>query len=277
MPNKYDMRYREGVASTEREILNSAFDQEEAEDTREENDELVDLMSQSESWDGQPLSDEEQMASMMDDQPEGYEGDRPLEYQREIAGEQRAQQLEQQLAQERAAHQQTLQRFDPELAVERDRQKMAFADSLGVVAVDDALFDQHLANQGRLLQERNAAMLALAETKMQRAAEKYGDQFTDTYNALVARRDDPAVQQIIQRLFHAQEPGEELMNYVGSPLLNRAPPRARTRGPQYAPRSFPREQPMTYADLEAADGGFGGGQDARTERSVFNAIWDDYR
>jgi hypothetical protein len=49
----------------------STFDQQPAIDEREQNDQLIDHMSQTDGWDGEPLSDEEQMASMMGDSPEG--------------------------------------------------------------------------------------------------------------------------------------------------------------------------------------------------------------
>jgi hypothetical protein len=39
---------------------------------------------------------------------------------------------------------------------------------------------------------RNEAMMALGEMKMQRAWEKYGDEFADAYDALVRNRDNPA-------------------------------------------------------------------------------------
>jgi len=267
------VRYENMVADTDREILGSAFDQEPDHDERDQNDELINQMSASESWDGSALSDEEQMASMMGDTPPVYVGGRPLQYQHEQEMAERDRAWQQALDQERQAHQQTLQKYDLDIAAERDQQRMAFADHVGVVPVDDARFDQNIQHQAQMLQERNAALYQLGEVKMQKAWERYGDEFADRYDALVQNRENPGAREIVQQIHRAvqtgADPGEVIMQFSSALRQGPAPPFARTRQPQFATRNYaPEREPLRYEDLEnAGDGGLG------SEGDIFGSVW----
>ena len=67
MPSE-EVRRRAAIDDTDREIFDVGSAREHPDeqkaDEREANNELLDYMSQSEGWDGQPLSDEEQFAQL---------------------------------------------------------------------------------------------------------------------------------------------------------------------------------------------------------------------
>src|SRR5262245_17801019 len=187
---------REMVDLTDREILYAAFDQDAPDYEADASHDIIEEMSQTEGLDGEPLSDEEQLAQLTGDVPEGYVGDRPLQYQHELAVDQENAQLRQQLEQERAAHQETLRRFDPERAQQRDLERAEFMDDHGLVSGDDAKAHALCGAMNEIEQQRNALASDRVNASLARAHQEYGEQFMDTYTALTQMR-GPMAQQVV--------------------------------------------------------------------------------
>jgi hypothetical protein len=270
---------RYAIEDTESEVFYAAFDQKPPSDQKEENDAFIEQQSRMEGWNGEAVPDEEGLAEAVGMGDPGDLVGQPLQlaHEREMAGRDR--QWQQAVQQRDQTIQALQQKYDPDIQAQRFEQRNNFADSQGHLIIDDAKYDQHMNNQAQLLAERNQAMLALGDVKMQRAHEKYGEPFADAYNALLRNRDHPASHRIIREIDYAVQtggdPSDVIMHHAealrGAP---REPHFARTREPKYAPRSPALEAPMTYNELEQSEGL---GRDDRAERSVFNAIWDDYR
>jgi hypothetical protein len=79
--------YADAVRNTEAEILADAFGVDPQEDpaflNMPEGEGADDWLEQTEGFDGEPVSDLEQLATANGDVPEGYLGDRPLQYMHE--------------------------------------------------------------------------------------------------------------------------------------------------------------------------------------------------
>jgi len=117
--------------------------------------EALDELAQTDAWDGDSLSDEEQFArNLYGDLESGY--DRPLALQEEFQAQAENEQLRAQLVQREQELAQIKQgpEFQAQLAAHQQDRRMALLD----IAMDDAKTDAHLAYLDALRQCRHGAV-----------------------------------------------------------------------------------------------------------------------
>jgi hypothetical protein len=195
------------VANTEREILASAFDLEPEDLPGYIPDDDGEDLEAVESWDGSPLSDEEQFETAINGHTEsGF--DRPLQlaesegYEREIAARDEAiATMQQQLGE-------LQQRADPGLQqrMAQQREELMY----GVVANPERAIEYVSSLEGQL-----AAMQASRVNASLGAAHRdYGRDFEAAYKNLTSMdRNNPAARNLVQSIWDDPEPGKALMDW----------------------------------------------------------------
>jgi hypothetical protein len=288
MPRSPNERFyqaaRNAQDETEYEIGDSVFDDQDDQPSRrdevEENHELVEMMSRSESIDGGELSEEEELAAHMGAAPEGYMGDRPLQYQHERELAARDQYWKQQVD-GRDTYINTLKaQYDPEIQAQRTNQRFEWWDKVaGGVPFDDQRADQFVGQVTQLQNENSNLKMQIAEAKLQRASEEYGPEYTRAYDALRAASNTAAGQaalgQVLQAVQNGGDPSEVVLEWgrtMQQPSRNEMP-FAQSRDNRFSTAygMAPDRRPMTQNELEQTENSSGG-----DETSIFNSIWRDY-
>jgi hypothetical protein len=227
---------------------------------------------QTEGLDGAPLSNEEQFATTTGDVPYGYLGDRPLEFMREqeLAAElQNARQVNEQLNTD-------LTKWILEPLRVQERQKLR--DELLDAALDhtdgggaDRIIDGQFATRQHAGQLQNNR----AEAALQAAHDRYGDSFIDAMQNIKAMDpNDPLACSIVQRAMSSEDPGEAMMRFGSSDMVQslraRQPPPFMAGGRVAVPRG--RGGLDNLDDLERASNMAMG-----SEQDIFDSAMSDSR
>jgi hypothetical protein len=281
---------QDAIRLTEAEILGEAmgdhdFDEgNPAYQNMPEGDGADDWLEQTEGFDGEPLSDVEQFAATTGDVPEGYLGDRPLQFMNEQALMAEVERL--QAVNDLHVGNLNLLVAQPQAEAERVRLQNELLD----VALDTepgGRADQ-LLNSIRGQTQHVAEMQGnRVEAAMGAAHERYGDSFVDAYQAITAMSpNDPLAAQIVQRVLNSEDPGEAVMRFGSSDMVEslraRQPPPFMAGGRVAVPRG--RGGLDNLDDLESAlqhASGRAMGSDADIFESAMsdsrdNPYWENY-
>ena len=207
--------FQSALKDSEREIFDYGvhvqIDQEEfdAITDAEQNDELIAENSQVEGFDGEHVSDAEGMARAIqgDDATPGYIGDRPLQYQHELAVDAENQRLRQELDAARNQTGQMRAQYDPQFRAQQELNRAQFLDQHGLVAVDENRANAFLQQAAGLEQQQMQQHKQRIESSEARAIEEYGQRAYD--EAISAFRDiehTPVAQNIKQLVFNSPHP-----------------------------------------------------------------------
>jgi hypothetical protein len=268
-------RIRDAYADTEREIFGYGSGSEA--DIDHSMRDVVETHSQIEGWDGDYVSDEEQMAALtgVGTDPD-YIGDRPLQhaYELEVDAENRA--LKEQLAASERARQAIEDRYNPDRLAERDAAQSAFYEQHGLMALEPekaaALFGQYNQIEQRAAQLNRDRV----NDSMARAHERYGRDFETTYQSLQQMdQNNPLAREIVGHVVNSPDPGQSLMELhqndlvasLGTARYTSPPPFARTREAQRGPVRVDR----TARDEDSPfNSGYG---DETVEQNVFDSVF----
>jgi hypothetical protein len=218
--NVSEGRVRDMVEDTEREIFGYGSNSEA--DINHDMRDIVEHFSQVESWDGEPLSDQEGLVRAMqgDEAVDGYIGDRPLLHQYELDVDRENQQLREQLASSERARQQTETRYNPERQVERDAQRDEFLEANGLFSVDPAKADALFANVTALQNGYNGLVSQRGNDSMNRAHQTYGRDFETAYTSLQQMDPNaPLTQAIHNHIRTSADPGAAVTQLHGSDIV----------------------------------------------------------
>jgi hypothetical protein len=269
-------RIQDAYRDSEREIFGYGSNSEA--DINHDMRDLVEYHSQVESIDGSPLSDEEQMASLFGggtDDP-NYLGDRPVQHQYELEAEREKQELRDQLAASERARQQTENRYNPDLQLERDVARHEFMEKNGLFAVDLEKADALFANVTALQNGYNGLVSKHGNESMDRAHQQYGRDFETAYTSLQQMDPNaPLTQAIHGHIRNSADPGETVMQLHGSDLVASLgtgryvePPFARSREVGRGPVRVDR---VSRDEDSPFNSGYG---DASVEEAVFDSVFD---
>ena len=220
------------------------------------NDQIIEENSQIEGLDGEHVSDQEGLARAIqgDDATPGYIGDRPLQYQHELAVDAENQRLRQELDAARNQTGQLRQQYDPQFRAQQELSRAQFLDQHGLVAVDENRANAFLQQQAGLEQQNMRQHQSRINDSEARAIEEYGQRAYD--EAISAFRDiehTPVAQNIKQLVWNSPHPAKTLMTMMADEGIQSLrpesggwqPPFYQTRGAQqnYRPeRSAPQDR-----------------------------------
>jgi hypothetical protein len=277
-------RINDMVADTEAEVFWDSFPDSKAAPhayanrNGETGDDLINEMSRMEGIDGEPLSDEEQMATAMQghDAIDGYIGDRPLQHQHELDVDQENRVLRDQLAQSERARQETINRYDPQRQDEHELSRAQFLDQHGLFAMANAKADALFAGVTALQQSNQQLQNQRGNESLNEAHAKYGHDFEAAYTSLQqANPRSPLTQALYDHVRNSPDPGEAIMQLHGNDLVASLgvgryvePPFARTRE---IPRGPVRVDRVSRNE-DDFDSGYGHQQ---VEEDVFNSAMKD--
>ena len=269
-------RIRDAYEDTEREIFGYGSGSEA--DINHDMRDIVEHFSQVESWDGQPLSDQEGLARAMqgDEAIDNYVGDRPLLHQYELDVDRQNQELRAQLGQAQREKQAVINQYDPERQLQRDYARDEFMEKNGLLAVDPAKADQLFAGYTALQQGYNAAVSKNGNESMERAHQTYGRDFETAYTSVQQMDPDaPLTQAIHNHIRNSPDPGEAVMQLHGNDLVASLgtgryvePPFARSREVGRGPVRVDR---VARDEDSPFNSGYG---DASVEEAVFDSVFD---
>jgi hypothetical protein len=262
-------RIRDAYEDTEREIFGygSGSEADISHDMRD----IVEHFSQVESWDGEPLSDQEGLARAIqgDEAIDGYVGDRPLLHQYELDVDRQNQELRAQLEQA----QRVINQNDPQRQAEREAVRNKFMDDYGLYDPEKA--DQLLGGLNALQQSHNALVNKHGNESMERAHQQYGRDFEVAFTSLQQMDPNaPLTQAIHNHIRQSADPGAAVMALHGNDLVASLgtgryvePPFARReigRGPVRVDR-------VARDDDSPFNSGYG---NADVEEAIFDSIFD---
>jgi hypothetical protein len=276
-------RINDMVADTEAEVFWDSFPDSKAAPhayanrNGETGDDLINEMSRMEGIDGEPLSDEEQMATAIQghDAIDGYIGDRPLQHQHELSVDQENRVLRDQLAQSERARQATIDQYSPQAQVEKQIAQQEFLERHGLMSFDDTKSNPVLRYMSDLEANREQSNRERINESMARAHEDFGRDFEATYTSLQQMDPrNPRSAQIVQGIVNSPNPGESLMALHGNDEVaslgvgrHVEPPFARTRETRGRVRVD-----RVHRDEDAYDSGYG---NADVEESIFDSAMKD--
>jgi hypothetical protein len=238
---------------------------------REENDELVAELSQTEGIDGEPLPLEEiAHRNIYGDSETGY--DRPLELQRQTDVDAENQRLRAEI--ERVEREKGAMQYlhDPAIAEQRRAARDQFLDQHGLMTLDDAradrLFGEMAQWQSRTQELENNRVRDSIDA--QRA--EWGDKAVDVAIAAFQRLDQssPMARAIDQHVYSAEDPGQVFMSLVHNSDAVASMGRGRWNVQSHAPSRRP-SRPSSYNAPQGDNAGFG---DEEFERDIANSAWE---
>jgi hypothetical protein len=269
-------RIRDAYEDTEKEVFGYGSNSEA--DINHDMRDIVEHFSQVESWDGEPLSDQEGLARAMqgDEAVDGYIGDRPLLHQYELDVDRENQQLREQLAAAERARQQTENRYNPDLQLERDVARHEFMEKNGLFAVEPEKADALFANVTALQQGYNGLVNQRGNESMERAHQHYGRDFESAYTSVQQMNPNaPLTRAIHDHIRNSPDPGEAVMQLHGNDLVASLgtgryvePPFARSREVGRGPVRVDR---VARDEDSPFNSGYG---DASVEEAVFDSVFD---
>jgi hypothetical protein len=268
----YDDATREGIASTEREIFWEGVNGDEPDN---ENDALIAENSAVEGWNGEALSDIEQVAANVYGHDERG-NDRPVEMSE--AAELRDQVAH--LQRENSELQQVTERWVNEPVLEQRRQALRDQVRENVYAqyglIDDGSgkLDRFIGDVTGAMQQTQALADHRVNSSMQQARDQYGEDFDQSFGAIASMDpNNPHARLIAQSIVGAADPGRAVMELHDNAMVRALgtghAPFLPSRGA--APRGHAR--PRSGGDaLENAGWG-----DADVEADIMSSIWDEAR
>ena len=199
-----DFALAEAIRSTEAEIFADGVGKEPFDPGGDTSLEQLD------GWDGQPLSDDEQVARL--ERGDDLTTDRPLALKEETAAYEAAVARAAELEQENKL---LREKYDPAMRtaaeVERDARRQKILD----MAIEDP--DGLLNEIGTMQQERVTLDMNRVDASLRAAHEKYGPSFEAVFNSLDPKQNpavlkDPVARALVQRVWADKDPGEALMD-----------------------------------------------------------------
>jgi hypothetical protein len=228
-----------------------------------------------EGFDGEPLGDEEQFATASGDVPDGYLGDRPLQFMRE-------QELMRELEWRRQHHDDNDKLGQDLIAI--DERQRADAERMQIAQhfIDRGMAAGHAEEAAQqvwgLEQQRRDAVAQVAsvgtnrlEASFRAAERDYGGDFIERAHWLndltnLANRGDQVAAATVRAIINQPDPGHALMEWeTASP--HQPPP---FMGGRRSAGQSSRQSGLSYEDLEAASGG-------GSEEDIFNSAVGDSR
>ena len=239
-------------------------------DSRAENDELVESQSEITGFDGRPLGlDEIAHANI-----HGHgDWDRPIEIESMEQAADTIEELQQQLAADRAAMDR-MSMGSTDMVLPIDQQRSAAREAAKSALIDkgvyllDAEYEQVLTNQ------ENQAI----ERQFMQSRIKHGEDFDEAYAALTSLnpnnpRDRAVARQIAYAGHAGAHAGETLMQWFGNSRATRQGrphPRQQQHPMRDNPQSRQRSRPMEDAISDA-----GGVSSPEDERDIYASAWED--
>ena len=275
--------YQSAVGDTDKEILGYAM-QPESEDPvadAEEGDQLIAELSQVEGFDGEHVSDQEGMVRAIqgDDADPNYIGDRPLQYQHELAVDRENERLRALVDQQQSEYHALRQQFDPQFRAQQELNRAQFLDQHGLVAVDENRANNFLDQQAAMERQHMAQFQQRVNDSEAHARQEYGkayDQAIEDFKQV--DQNSSVAQNIKQLVLNSPRPAHTFMALMNEndvvqslrPEGSWQPPFYQTRQAQqnHTPqRSAPRDQGGWPRD---PDEQMSGGDD---ESEIWGSVW----
>jgi hypothetical protein len=259
------------IRDTEKEVFWSAVTGDD--DGGDTNNQMVEDLSQAESWDGDDLPIEEIAHRTMQGDI-GTNFDRPIAMETEVSLANQNAALREQNARLTNAYNEHVgaPQREAQIAAQREAARQHVQDKYGLydLSYDEPhKFDAFVRNEIEKQQLLHAAGADRINRSFAEAHHKYGDEFVERYNAFTSQPVDAISQAMARRFTEAEDPGEAFMALMDNPF-SRPPPFMPASSPYRYLGPSPRQ-----SRARAPRDGMGGWGDAAVEEDIFNSAFDD--